>query len=175
MDAYEDTQTLPDTQVFDPQPNLTRLVWEGSMKALLQQHLTFIVQYNKRKFAVHLGGAWNGLKLCTVTYLLATLRAPCHINQIEDLPRCLGIMRTNPFAASSKSRHRENGTEGTGGTFYWSQWTVADSFQGDIWTWLKLRVNIPQLKPLFELIGLVTWPARTKVSRIINTGAKNKQ
>lgn len=102
------------------------------MKALLQQHLTFIVQYNKRKSAVHLSGAWNGLKLCTVTYLLATLRPPCHINHIEGLPRCLGIMRTNPFAASSENRHRENGTEGTGGTFDWSQWTVADSFQGDI-------------------------------------------
>lgn len=96
--------------------------------------MAFIVQYDKRNSAVHLSGAWNGLKLCAVTYLLATLRPPCHINQIEGLPRCLSIMRANPFTASSNSRHCENGTEGTGATFEWSQWTVSDSFQGDIRT-----------------------------------------
>lgn len=65
------THTLPDTRRLLIHSQ-TWLDWFGRV-----QHSTVIVQYNKHKSAhLHLGGAWNGLYLCTVTCRTASLRAP---------------------------------------------------------------------------------------------------
>lgn len=119
-------------------PNQTWLDWFGWNFGIVLAALNSycMVQQKKKNVSEELGMA--------CIYAPWRVR-PCvsgPLKQTGGLPRCLSLMRVNPFAVPSKNRHLvKMARKVPGGTLDCSHRTVGDKFQGYAWTRAMHGVN----------------------------------